>query len=376
MVLPAPDRIWSAGQRERLQDRTLASPPPGGLLLLYSDGLVERPDRQTRQSLTEIGEVVTNLLTELPAQGADTHTAERVCDRSVQLLTQAGGYTDDVMVLAAHRVPLPAPLDLSLTGYEQAITRASTALGDWLDAVGAGEDDRLALCICAVELVTNSLEHGLAGRPTGTVHLDSRLTEDGSVELVVADDGRWRGTHRRSPSFTGIALRGLGLPLVQSLVQDVHVDRAPSGTTVVVHRRLRRRASLMADQPPARARPPEAPLTIVTEADHPSVVQVSGPLLGDGPERLHNALTLASRGGTEPVLVDLNQVTHLVSRAVRVLQRAGGQPRTKASRWTSSPSRTPPRGRCSPWLGCAPSRRVRDVPTTDPSPGTARRSPR
>jgi anti-sigma regulatory factor (Ser/Thr protein kinase) len=54
---------------------------------------------------------------------------------------------------------------------------------------------------------------------------------DGVVELEVIDTGRWREAR---PSE-----RGRGLELMRGLMEDVAIERMPTGTTVRMRRRVR-----------------------------------------------------------------------------------------------------------------------------------------
>ena len=69
---------------------------PGAKIFLYSDGLVERPDRTVGQSTVEVGQAVSDALAGRPAlSGASTHPPDRVCEQALELLTRISGYADD-----------------------------------------------------------------------------------------------------------------------------------------------------------------------------------------------------------------------------------------------------------------------------------------
>jgi two-component sensor histidine kinase len=69
--------------------------------------------------------------------------------------------------------------------------------------------------LIVTELISNALEHGLAGRPKGTIRID--LTNRGADQiLTVADDGKGL-----PPDFTLEAASGLGLRIVQALAQQI-----------------------------------------------------------------------------------------------------------------------------------------------------------
>lgn len=83
----------------------------GAVLVLHTDGLVERPGRTTAQSTVELAQVAGMALGTDPASSASVpdRACERVCQLTVELLTRASGHTDDVTVLAVQRVPETAP---------------------------------------------------------------------------------------------------------------------------------------------------------------------------------------------------------------------------------------------------------------------------
>lgn len=59
------------------------------------------------------------------------------------------------------------------------------------------------------------------------------LTPCGNIEVAIADRGRWR-PHRDDPH------RGFGLSLAEGLVDDLIIDRAPTGTRVLLRRAVSR----------------------------------------------------------------------------------------------------------------------------------------
>jgi anti-sigma regulatory factor (Ser/Thr protein kinase) len=83
-------------------------------------------------------------------------------------------------------------------------------------------DDVLLAC---GEAIDNGLEHG---RPPVTVTFDKG---DGDVlNVVVRDEGSWRVSAAPPP-------RGLGLPIMMALMDNVTVDTT-DGTAVLLSRRL------------------------------------------------------------------------------------------------------------------------------------------
>ena len=144
-----------------LASSTLA---PGELVLLYSDGLVERPDRTIAEGMAELAVVAADAAANRsPGPGrtstADPTAAERVCQLTVELLTRTG-HADDITALAAQWLADPVPaLHLSLPSERTSLTTARDAFADWLSRLDATADDWEALHLAMVEVFTNAIEH-------------------------------------------------------------------------------------------------------------------------------------------------------------------------------------------------------------------------
>src|SRR5260370_33036412 len=77
---------------------------PGELVLLYSDGLIERPNRTLAEGMAELAAIAPAAASAAGAVGA----AGRVCRLAVERLTWSGP-ADDLPPLAARRVGGPGP---------------------------------------------------------------------------------------------------------------------------------------------------------------------------------------------------------------------------------------------------------------------------
>jgi anti-sigma regulatory factor (Ser/Thr protein kinase) len=119
---------------------------------------------------------------------------------------------------------MTASLTLSISPDDaRALARVRGTVRTWLSAVEASEPDDLVLAVD--EAVANAIEHG------GADVVLSAHEEQGSVFFVVYDGGRWRpaGDYK---------WRGRGIAIMRALVDDVQIEPSPSGTTVVLRRRL------------------------------------------------------------------------------------------------------------------------------------------
>jgi serine phosphatase RsbU (regulator of sigma subunit)/anti-sigma regulatory factor (Ser/Thr protein kinase)/ABC-type transporter Mla MlaB component len=298
---------------------------PGELVLLYSDGLIERPNRTISEGMAELAIVAADAVANraLPA-GAAPSAAERVCQLTVELLTRTG-YADDVTTLAAQRLAEPVPvLHLELPGRLDSVTAARRRLGEWFDRLDLAQDDRDALQLAVVEAVTNAVEHAYPPDRGGPVQVDAALCDDGHLECRVTDHGEWR------PPDLALAYRGHGLMVAGHMVDDLVVSHPPGqsgdpsgalGTVVTLRRCLSRPAILASDASAHAARYAAEPPFGVDIGGDGTVPHagVCGTVDITSADRLARQLLSACRGGTLPLTVDLSGVTHLASAGVRAL---------------------------------------------------------
>ncbi|MGH3233101.1 MAG: SpoIIE family protein phosphatase [Streptosporangiaceae bacterium] len=332
---------------------------PGELVLLYSDGLVERPDRTIADGMAELAVVaadaatdggVSSVANQALTAGAGPAATERVCQLTVERLTRAG-HADDITALAAQRLADPVPaLHLESPGERASLTSARAAFAGWLSRLDAAADDADALHLAMVEVFTNAIEHAYPRGEPGVIELDAILGDDGSVECRVTDHGAWR-----APDPAG-ADRGHGLMVAGQVVDHMLVSHPPQaadgaagagGTIVTLRHRLRRPAVLASglasghDAPGhdaaghdaaghdgARAAhpagPPFAVDTSIAERGAARAL-VRGPVDITTADQLARRLLSVSRGGTVPLVADLTGVTQLASAGVRVLYAVSEQ---------------------------------------------------
>ena len=160
---------------------------PGELVLLYSDGLVERPDRTIAEGMAELAGSPPRRPPNAdgpapvpPALAAGPAAAERVCQRTVELLTRTG-HADDVTALAAQRLAEPVPaLRLELPSERPSLTTAREAFAGWLSRLDAAADDADALHLALVEVFTNAIEHAYPRDEPGIIELDANWATTGT----------------------------------------------------------------------------------------------------------------------------------------------------------------------------------------------------
>jgi serine phosphatase RsbU (regulator of sigma subunit)/anti-sigma regulatory factor (Ser/Thr protein kinase) len=190
---------------------------PGSVVVLYTDGLVERRGRSIDDGIDRLAGALAN------GDGATDHAA----DRLLAALGAGDGLDDDVALLVARTVPVdPRRLELALGAVPASLAPLRRALGRWLDANDVAPQVAYDIVLAVNESATNAIEHAYG---PGTASFDFEAVRDGdAVELVVRDSGHWRparGDHR-----------GRGLNVMRATMDSVDVDRGTTGSEV----RLRR----------------------------------------------------------------------------------------------------------------------------------------
>jgi serine/threonine-protein kinase RsbW len=173
------------------------------------------------------------------------------------------------------------------------LTDLRKAFDAWLVAVGVDDDAAYDLLVAVNEAVSNSVEHAYPPDVDGTVRIGADVEPDGTVVVVVADDGRWRVPP------TALSDRGRGLLLMRENVDQVVVERTADGTAVSLCRSLRTRRP---DVIPTRRHGHEV---LVEERETRVHVAVSGDVPAHTGDALRRSLLTAARGGSVPVVVDL-----------------------------------------------------------------------
>ena len=303
---------------------------PGELVLFYSNGLIERPNRTVAEGMAELAKVAADAAAglALPASAGPT-AADRVCQLTVELLARAG-YADDVTTLAAQRLAEPVPaLHLELPGELTSVTTARHAFGAWLDQIDAAAEDQGDLQLAIAEIVTNAIEHAYLPDRPGLIELRAALCDDGYLECQITDHGSWR---EPDPSATS---RGHGLMVTGQVVDQLQVSHPPrastapgaGGTMVRLRHRLRRPA-VVGPGPSARISVPLSgpPFTVDIGTDGAvAYVRAAGPVDVSTAVQLSRRLLSASAGGTLPLTVDLTDVSYLASAGIRALYQVRQQ---------------------------------------------------
>ncbi|GAA0228186.1 SpoIIE family protein phosphatase [Cryptosporangium japonicum] len=296
------------------------------VVLLYTDGIVERPGRNPAAATVELSQVAVDAVAGRGFHGP-LPAIDRACTQTLELLVRQTGHTDDITLLAAQRRTPPAPFECTRPADHDTIRAVRHALDAWLHDHDTGENDRFLLAHAIGELVTNAAEHSRPDTVGGTVTVTAELGDDAVVTVRVADDGQWRDRPRTAEPGSRLS-GGLGLAMTAELVDDLDLHRGPDGTTATVHHRLTRPARLLTTEEihhgvPAHPSEPVSDLLLVLDQPQApaSRIAVHGPLDATTAPQFAAELTRRTLGGTHPLTVDLTAVTHLASSAVAVLAR-------------------------------------------------------
>ena len=201
----------------RRRRTTTVAFPVGSVVVLFTDGLVERRTESLDRSLGRL------------AAAARAHGAlavEDLCDRLLDEL-DVDDHRDDVALVAARLVK--AHSDHFRRGLPAApgeVRALRHALDEWLSGLGLGAEPRADVVLAVDEAVVNAVEHAYGPNDRGWIDVVGTRRGD-DIEITVRDYGRWR-------TAVPDGLRGRGLAIMQALAVDVAVSAGHPGTSVVL----------------------------------------------------------------------------------------------------------------------------------------------
>jgi serine phosphatase RsbU (regulator of sigma subunit)/anti-sigma regulatory factor (Ser/Thr protein kinase) len=196
---------------------------PGSLLVLFTDGLVERAGEPLDQGFSRLQSALA---------GAPEDPQE-LCDRAIDVLLPDGPKSDDVAVLTIGVIPFADPLEVRLPADPDSMPLLRRVIARWLSEVGASEQEIGEIALATSEACANAIEHAYSPVSAEFVVRATR-SAPGEVLVTVSDRGQWRAPR-------GVN-RGRGLLLMKGLMDSVEVDRQSHGTAVRLARRLERAA--------------------------------------------------------------------------------------------------------------------------------------
>ncbi len=154
---------------------------PGATLVLYTDGLVERRDTSLDDRLAQLATV---------GSVADGELGD-VCDQLLEGML--GGQAPRRRRGGAGgpaRAREPGRLLLRLPADPAALAQLRRRLGRFLEAAGAGPEERFEITLTVCEAAANAIEHAYG---PGDAEFECEARRDGQeVQVTVRDFGAWR----------------------------------------------------------------------------------------------------------------------------------------------------------------------------------------
>ena len=198
---------------------------PGATLLLYTDGLVEDRATPLEEGLNRLRAAAQDGPVEL----------EAFCSHVMRRAVGTTPCDDDVALLAVQLSALEDRLYLQVPAQPGALSPLRATLRRWLVRAGANDTEVYEILTACGEACTNAIRHA-SGPLRSDFEVEALVVEDG-VEINVRDQGRWR--ERRGE------VGGRGLPIMEAYVDELTIDRSPTGTEVRMRRRLSRDGELV-----------------------------------------------------------------------------------------------------------------------------------
>lgn len=200
--------------------------PPGGRIVLYTDGLIEY-ERDIEGGIRQLLDAVAaERLTEASAsatsiQGRVFANTPNKDDAAVLTLTRSADACADVhLVFSA--IPLVSAL-------------VRSTLRQICSSLECSSDTEFSLLVAVGEAIANAVEHAYGDREPGLLNLRTHF--EGSRFIVNVDDyGRWRPFARREE-------RGRGIPLMHALCDGVQIKSTQNSTSITLSIDLKREAT-------------------------------------------------------------------------------------------------------------------------------------
>jgi PAS domain S-box-containing protein len=190
----------------------------GGSILLYTDGLVERPGAHIDDGLGLLADVVRS----------GPLDPEDLCAHVLRELVPKEGATDDVALLSLRNTPISERFRVEFPAEPAALASMRTLLRRWLKHAASTDREIAEITTATGEAAANAIEHS-GGSSVTPFEVAGRINGR-EVELAVRDYGAWRPQREDD--------QGRGLVLMRALMDDVEVTPTPEGTTVRLRRTL------------------------------------------------------------------------------------------------------------------------------------------
>lgn len=187
----------------------------GDMLVLYTDGLVERRGESIDVGLERLQNA---------AQGRPAAAATLV-DHLCEALLVDEGHDDDVCIIALRRLHVDERFAYSFTASPSELADLRRQLRSWLERFEVEPEVTQCVVLAVSEAAANAVEHGYGSDGVGEVRVEARLDRRAMLTATVRDRGTWREP-------TSDSYRGRGITIMQSLMDEVSIA-SEAGATVV-----------------------------------------------------------------------------------------------------------------------------------------------
>lgn len=205
---------------EKPRRTTAVEMPPGSVLCLYTDGLVERRDVPIDARLDHLRQTVV------------AGDPEQVCTSAIAGLVSGPQPTDDdIAIVVLRRDPPQAHNALVVPAETSSLLQVRLAMRRWLGGADVADEDINDLVLAVGEAATNVVKHAY-GATSGSVDVSLDL-KPGEAVATVRDTGRWRPARGEN--------RGRGLLVMERCSDEMRIARGRGGTEVTLRRRLQPR---------------------------------------------------------------------------------------------------------------------------------------
>jgi anti-sigma regulatory factor (Ser/Thr protein kinase) len=192
--------------------------PVGTVLVLYTDGLVERRGESIDEGLADLRAAV----------GGAPRNPEQLLEHILEQVVGSGERADDIALLAIRVLPVaPRVLHLRVPSNIDSMDLVRDAMRVWLGGVPFERGHAEDVVLVTWEACANAIEHAVD--PLSNYITVQAEVEDSLVRVVVEDTGSWG-----SPSIRED--RGLGLRLIESLSSSVAITEGEAGTRITLEK--------------------------------------------------------------------------------------------------------------------------------------------
>ena len=190
------------------------------MLLLYSDGLVERRGEHIETGLARLGEA---------ARSLHNQPVHEICATLAADLRPAVEHADDIVILVVRRKRTArAVFQRVFPARPEELRVMRLELRAWLDDQELSRSDREAVVLAVGEACANAVEHAYVEAQGGDVSVELSMLDD-SLVVAVRDFGSWRAVPHDDPD------RGRGYEIMRALSERVDIESGPDGTIVTMY---------------------------------------------------------------------------------------------------------------------------------------------